>query len=119
MAQHDTVDVEIYQSWLQECTADATASTELLPTTAAAARADPKLLGPGRTTVAVQSVQSRNALEQTAVDQEEEVPTHVAALVAVLIEKGVLTADELRDAVQSIETWGSQAEGPRIIVKAW
>lgn len=117
--KHDTVDVEIYQSWLQDHAADATASTESLPTTAAAARADLKLLGPGRTTVAVQSMQSRNALEQTAVDQEEEVPAHVAALVAVMIEKGVLQAEELREAVQSIENWGSRAEGPRIIAKAW
>ena len=115
---HDTIDVEIYQSWLQDCTVDA-AVTESLPTTAAAARADPQLLGPGKTTVAVQSVQTRNALEQSAVDQEEAVPPHVAALVAVMIEKGVLAAEELREAVQSIENWGSQAEGPRIIAKAW
>jgi len=44
---------------------------------------------------------------------------YIAAMVAVLLEKGVLTADEIRASVQSIENWGAKAEGPRIIAKAW
>ena len=119
-SKHDTVDVEIYQSWLEEYSAAerGTKRDTGTPTTAAAARAAPRLLGPvrflspspssspsphspslsltlthhththarahtytllvcfhftpsvqGRTTLAVQSVQARNALEQAAVDQ--------------------------------------------------
>jgi hypothetical protein len=94
-----------------------------MPTTAAAVKPDlPLIGGAGRTTIAVQSVQSRNALEQAAVDAEaeaEDVPLHVAALLAVMVENGVLTADEIREGVQSIENWGAKAEGPRIIAKAW
>ena len=33
----------------------------------------------------------------------------VAALVGVLLEKGILTADELREAVEGIESWGAGA----------
>jgi polyhydroxyalkanoate synthesis regulator phasin len=118
----DTIDVEIYQSWLDEGTAEG-AAADTLPTTAAAVKPDlPLIGGAGRTTIAVQSVQSRNALEQAAVDAEaeaEDVPLHVAALLAVMVENGVLTADEIREGVQSIENWGAKAEGPRIIAKAW
>ena len=114
----DTIDVEIYQSWLQEPAEGATAGGA---TTAAAARKPPQLVGGGRVTASVQSDAVRTALEQAAVDEEgaEGVPPHVAALVGVLLEKGILTADEMREAVEGIESWGADAQGPRIVAHAW
>ena len=114
----DTIDVEIYQSWLQEPAEGATAGGA---TTAAAARKPPQLVGGGRVTASVQSDAVRTALEQAAVDEEgaEGVPPHVAALVGVLLEKGILTADEMREAVEGIESWGADAQGPRIVARAW
>ncbi|CAE8630853.1 unnamed protein product [Polarella glacialis] len=64
----------------------------------------------------------RGEVEQTAVDREgQEAPGQrvAEALVRVLIDKGVITSEGLRKTIEAVDSVGSQAEGPRLVARAW
>ena len=83
----DTVDVEVYESWL------AAAST------------------------------AHDHDHGSPVDIEDEPYTSgrrlADSLVAVLCERGVVTREELRQAVERLDAIGTQQEGPRLVARAW
>ena len=84
----DTVDVEVYESWL-------------------AAASEP----------------AHDHDHGSPVDIEDEPYTSgrrlADSLVAVLCERGVVTREELRQAVERLDPIGTQQEGPRLVARAW
>ena len=98
----DTVDVEVYDHWLRPAVADA-------PRAASRHRAHHH------------GHASRGDAEAAAVDAERpsERSRLTTALVEALAAKGVVTKAELREAIERIDALGTNAEGPRLVARAW
>jgi len=118
----DTVDAEIFQSWLVG------SSLEAWKEQAAKAENVHKHAHHhhGHSHEAVDhgdhSHEARAVVEQNAVDKEgkPDLGQQFAELVVnAYFQKGVLTPDEVRMAIERIEVMGTNNEGARIVVKAW
>ncbi|KAK7232617.1 hypothetical protein SO694_00035164 [Aureococcus anophagefferens] len=97
----DTVDVEVYDHWLRP---DAGAPT-----------------GGGHEQKG-HAHGSRGDAEAAALDEEDDDGPGrrlMDALAAALVENGVVTRGELRDAVERIDALGVAAAGPRLVARAW
>lgn len=142
----DTVSVEVYQGWLEaveEATADGVSdvSEEKSPFPVAGSPRTPKrrLLRNTAKTLAQDLHDSghsdhthghdhghehlaREDVEQAAVDKEGgECPGEriSEALIRVLADRGMVTRDGVRRAVEAVDSVGTQAEGPRLVARAW
>ena len=136
----DTIDVEIYQHWLQ------TPSEAQTGAAAAAARSEHShdhshdhdhgdhshSHGGGHshdhgTSEGIidhgdHQHLPRMEIEQNAVDKEGEpsVPQRFAeALIAACVAKGIVTKDQVRAVVEKADMAGARGEGPKIVAKAW
>jgi len=129
----DTIDVEVYQCWLQVSEADEGPERKK-------ARVDPALLlVPPRAPADAPAAhghghghahahdhghehETRAQVEQTAVDREgegERGQAYGEALVRLLIKKDLVTADAVRRAVEGVDAMGQSGEGARVVVRAW
>jgi len=117
----DTVDVEIYQHWLE-------AAPPQLVSEPPSKR--PKSLdhGHGHSHGHTNNHdhdhvhEERSVLEQSAVDKQppERPGQRVArALKEAVLAKGIVSTNQLREAVQRVETMGRGGEGARIVARAW
>jgi hypothetical protein len=43
----------------------------------------------------------------------------ILLIIRVLLAKGMITPDELRQSIEVVDSWGQKAQGPRIVAKAW
>ena len=115
----DTVDIEIYQTWLQ-------AASAAEPGSAAGGEAS----HPQRAGVVVHHThdhedpnghthEERDVVEHEAIDREVPPPAIATALMKALLETGTITAEELQEATSLVDSWGQQAEGARLVARAW
>ena len=98
---HDTVDVEVYDHWLRP---DAGAPT-----------------GGGHEQKGHAHGSRGDAEAAALADEDDDGPGRrlMDALAAALVENGVVTRGELRDAVERIDALGVAAAGPRLVARAW
>ena len=113
----DTIDVEIYQHWL-------------VPAAQLSSSAEEKEGHAHHSTAQHQHHahdhdhihEARAAVEQTAIDREgKPLPAqHLAeSLVQALIEKGILSVEELRQQVETNQMSGVEQKGANVVVEAW
>eukprot|EP00929_Paragymnodinium_shiwhaense_P028605 TRINITY_DN16557_c0_g1_i1.p1 TRINITY_DN16557_c0_g1~~TRINITY_DN16557_c0_g1_i1.p1 ORF type:complete len:486 (-),score=68.20 TRINITY_DN16557_c0_g1_i1:360-1817(-) len=127
---HDTVVVEIYESWLKKGDGKAQTSGD------AAADSKRRRVQPSSTHHHKHGHdhdhnhdhghdhvhEERSVVEQKAVDQEgpERPGRRLAeALAKVVTSKGIISTDALRRAVEKIDAAGTNMEGPRMVARAW
>ena len=127
-SSRDTVDVEIYQNWLELDSSDTSANTDnqeckrqkqQQQSAAATIFKGLQFVKSEPVSITVQGNSERRSLEQAAIEAEEPVPSHVSALIKSLLSKGVLTETEISEATSAIESWGTRHQGPRIVARAW
>lgn len=115
--EDDTIDVEVYESWLEADTDDGAAPGD-------AEVPNPKRAKTNGTGHAEHDHEhlSRAEIEQKAVDDEGEpaLGQHFAeAVVKLIIDKDIVSATELRETIERTESYGTKMEGPRVVARAW
>eukprot|EP00958_Prasinococcus_capsulatus_P025128 scaffold4120_cov400-Prasinococcus_capsulatus_cf.AAC.22 len=134
--ENDTCDVEIYQNWLDKTATGLDAPQgarrdlqEKLHTENNHG-SDDEITGKKRKAEHFQHDHNnqghehapRTDVEQVAVDKEgEDTASHrlSEALLRIVVKKGIITPEELVAMVTSIDSFGADAEGARLVVKAW
>eukprot|EP00929_Paragymnodinium_shiwhaense_P021049 TRINITY_DN13833_c0_g1_i1.p1 TRINITY_DN13833_c0_g1~~TRINITY_DN13833_c0_g1_i1.p1 ORF type:complete len:495 (+),score=66.82 TRINITY_DN13833_c0_g1_i1:56-1486(+) len=118
---HDTVVVEIYESWLQKDDGNAHKGGDA-PADSKRRRVQPASKHHHKHDDHDHVHEERSTVEQNAVDQEgpERPGRRLAeALAKVVTSKGIITTDALRRAVEKIDAAGTSMEGPRLVARAW
>ena len=138
----DTVDVEVYESWLARpedvaaapvpafsprsgevaAAAATNAFARAAGGTDANAGTDAEAFWADHDHAHAHAHASREEAEAAAIDEEgPETPARrlADALVAALAERGVVTRDELRTTVEKLDSLGRDPAGPRLVARAW
>ena len=115
----DTIDVEVYENWLEANSGDSAPGDADVPNPKRA-----KTNGAGHTHDHEHDHEhlSRAEVEQKAVDDEgEPAPGQqfAEAVVKLILDKGIVSATELRETIERTESYGTKMEGPRIVARAW
>jgi len=116
-AEDDSVQVDINQTWLEPSTQEALETQKRESHKHKHHHHHGKEVDHGDHTH-----EARFAIEQKAVDLEgddSEKKKLSEALIQELLAKGVITAEELRQSIEVVDSWDQDPRGPKIVARAW
>ncbi|DBB01372.1 TPA: hypothetical protein ACH3X1_000040 [Trebouxia sp. C0004] len=128
----DTIDVEVYQAWLEPSTKEYIqtqrqgkdhAHTHAHTDQHGHGSHGPQHGGPQSVDHGDHTHEGRSVVEQNAIDLEGEDDVErrrlSEALIKVFQDKSIITAEQLRQAVEDLDGRGQKRLGPKLVAKAW